>query len=232
MIFLPKWSLEDDFRPRALKIPRMALRCLKSKSTCSYLIYAPMLKMFICFTVQWAVFELRPSFEKITPYDPVNGLGIYIKSKVHMDILHKPSRPILAYFSLYDEPFSNYGPIWRRVHRMNPKFPWHVQGQKWMSIPHMPLRPKFRPFHLRWSVSSHGPILRKVHRMTPNWSWHGQKYLCAIGIHSRCRFFFSSVLPFRSTIGLMVSGVSKLANGWTPEQAHYMTSASSISFTL
>ncbi len=58
-----------------------------------------------------------------------------------------PPRPKFSSVSLYDEPFLSYGPNFRKSALNDPKWPWHVQGQKYQHACYIhPRGPNFRPF--------------------------------------------------------------------------------------
>ncbi len=120
---------------KCTKWPQMTLKCSTSK-VCTHMhtTYIRNAHIFFCFTLQWAVFELRPLFQKSAPNDPNTNMTLTCsRSKVLIYILiyipHTPVRPNFLPFSLYLESFSSCGPILWKVHQMTPKWPWNVQGQ-------------------------------------------------------------------------------------------------------
>ncbi len=74
-------------------------------------------KLSIRFTLRWADFKSRLNFDKSAPNDPPNHLDIFTV-KVLICILHTPPTPKFSSVLFYDELFSSYVPISRKVHRM------------------------------------------------------------------------------------------------------------------
>ncbi len=70
--------------------------------------------------------------------------------------------------------------ISRQIHRMTPKWPWILNGQRYsIYMLQLPLSPKFQSDLLYDQLfSRYRPFLRHVHRMTPKWPWtvKGQRY--------------------------------------------------------
>ncbi len=124
---------------------------------------------------------------KVMPNDPKVTLT-YSSSKVHAS--EQPHMPTKAHiFSLYDEPFSSYGPVLINVHWMTPKWHWLLQGQRGPCAHYIyPQGPIFVWFPLLWAVSSYSQFWRSVHqinqKVTP---WHNisrsQLYIYAYYIH-------------------------------------------------
>ncbi len=72
-------------------------------------------------------------------------------------------------------PFFELYPIFGKGATNNPKWPWHVQDQKYQHACYK--KPKVQIFVLllyNEPFLSYDPIFRKVHWMTPTWPSHGQ----------------------------------------------------------
>ena len=57
----------------------------------------------------------------------------YSRSKIPTCMLHnKHQRPKFLSVSIYDEPCLSYHPIFRKVHRVTPTWPWTLKGQRYL----------------------------------------------------------------------------------------------------
>ncbi len=130
----------------------------------------------LCFTLQWAVFELWTNFRKSAPQMTLTCS----RSKIPTWMLHTPPRPKFLSVSLYAEPFLSCSPLFGKVHWLTPNNldMFKVKNTN-IHVTYNPLGPKFSSISLYDEpFLSYGPIFGKVHQTTTKspWTLKGQRY--------------------------------------------------------
>ncbi len=113
--------------------------------------YAPEAHNFLSFALRSSIFELCPNFEKTAPKWPWHNQG----QKYLTCIPIYTQKANFSSVSLYDEQFSSYGSILRKVHRLTSKWPW-CSPSTYSQDSHI-----FAPFALWWDVFEIHPNFEK-----------------------------------------------------------------------
>ena len=111
-------SLYDNFRKRT-EWPQMTLTCSRSKiPTCmTCMLHTPWMPNFHLFRSTMSCFRVTAQFwEKCTEWPQM--ILTCSRSKIPTWMLHTALSPRFSSVSLYGEPFSSSGPIFRKVHWM------------------------------------------------------------------------------------------------------------------
>ncbi len=138
--------------------------------------YTPEELFFILFALRWAVFELRPNFRKGVHRMTPNDLDTFKVKNTNRHVKYKPEVQIFICFPPRWAVFELW-PNFRKSGPNDPKWPWHVQGQKYKHACYIhPRGPNFRPFHStgKKPFLSYGPFFGKVHQINPKWPWYVQ----------------------------------------------------------
>ena len=138
-----------------------------------------------------------PIFGKVHRMTP-NDLDMFKVKNTNMHVTYTPEAQIFVRFALRWAVFE-LRPYFRKSAPNDPKWPWHVQGQKYQHACYIhPWAQIFVRFALRWAVFELRANFRKSAPNDPKWPWHvqGQKYQHACYIHPRGPNF----RPFRSTM--------------------------------
>ena len=95
--------------------------------------------------------------------------------------------------------FFELQPILRKVDRITPPLPWHVECQKYPHACHIcPRGPKFRPFSLNDEpFSSYSPILKKKHTKLPQ---NGLDIFKPKGTHTHAAYTHEAQIFIRFTL--------------------------------
>ena len=109
----------------------------------------------------------------MTPSD----LDMFKVKNTNMHVTYTPGAQIFVCFALWWAVFELRPNFWKSAPN-DPKWPWHVQGQKYQYACYIhPWGPNFRPcFTLRQAVFELRATFRKSAPNDPKWHWHVQSH--------------------------------------------------------
>ncbi len=139
----------------------------------------------------------RAFWDKCTEWPP-NDLDLTSSNVPHIFITIVPESQISLRFALRPA-FFNIQAIWRQVHRMIPKWPWTLQGQRYpINVLLVSMCPKFHSVSLYDEpFSSYGPFWDKCTEWPQN-NLEPYKFKCTLYIYNYCPWV-PDFTPFRST---------------------------------
>ncbi len=186
-----------QFLEKCTEWPQMTLTCSRSKML-TWMLLAPLKPKFSSISLYNEPFlSYGPIFGKVHRMTP-NDLDIFKVKNTNMHVTYTLEAQIFIHFALWWAVFELRPNFWKSVLN-DPKWPWHVQGQKYQHACYIhPWTQIFVRFALQWAIFELRATFRKSALNDPKCPWHlhDQKYQHACYIHPRGPNF----RPFSSTI--------------------------------
>ncbi len=107
---LGEWCMEWPHNDLNILLTLTLVKSIHLHTTCAY-----EAQIFIRFALPWAIFKSCPIQRQVHQMTLTCS-----RWKIPVHILHMPPRPKFLLVLLYDEQFSSYGTVWRKVYQGTP----------------------------------------------------------------------------------------------------------------